>query len=61
MQMETMLRGSHGMQGEANLMPKNLRRFRKLSPILYRTRPQAKIGQDLRSIIRANYERLPAE
>jgi hypothetical protein len=57
-QMERMLRGGREIQGEANLMQQKFAALQEAFSDALANVTEAKIGQDLRSIIRANYERL---
>jgi hypothetical protein len=61
MQTEKLLLGSRGIQGEAHLMQEKFVALQGAFSEAIANATQAKIGQDLRSIIRANYERLSAD
>jgi len=61
MQMEKVLRGGQGIQSEANLMREKFAALQEAFADALVDATQAKIGQDLRSIIRVNYERKSAE
>jgi hypothetical protein len=58
MPVEKVLRGGREIQGEANLMQTKFVALQRAFSDALASATQAKIGQDLRSIIRANYERL---
>ena len=61
MQTEKLLGGSRGIQGEAHLMQKKFAALQGAFSEAMANATQAQIGQDLRSIIRANYERRSAD
>jgi hypothetical protein len=61
MQTEKLLGGSRGIQGEADLMQEKFAALLGAFSEAVANATQAKIGQDLRSIIRANYERRSAD
>ena len=61
MQVEKVLRGRREIQGEANLMQQKFAALQGAFSEALANATQAKIGQDLRSTIHANYERLSAD